>query len=258
MKLFPAIACGLIAASIATAPASAAVTLQLDTGGSNSSSTYGNVRTFDFGSVKVQATAFSLSTTGTLTRAYLGQYGEGLGVTNTGEGNGANNTHTIDNQSGFDFVVLTFDRVVNVSAAVLNPFSVGGYTDNDAFVSTAFKLGAFTTSPTTLALNDAVFSALNTNGYNVFGTTANNNTVDLMSGVSAGNIWIIGSARSGVAYKGNGYVDGKIDGFKLDAIKVSPVVPEPATWAMMISGFGLIGASMRRRRSVEVTFTAAA
>jgi hypothetical protein len=27
-----------------------------------------------------------------------------------------------------------------------------------------------------------------------------------------------------------------------------PVIPEPATWAMMIAGFGLVGASLRRRR----------
>jgi hypothetical protein len=32
-------------------------------------------------------------------------------------------------------------------------------------------------------------------------------------------------------------------------------VPEPATWAMMIGGFGLVGASMRyRRRNVSVSF----
>lgn len=29
-----------------------------------------------------------------------------------------------------------------------------------------------------------------------------------------------------------------------------PVVPEPATWAMMIAGFGLVGAAMRRRTGV--------
>lgn len=28
-----------------------------------------------------------------------------------------------------------------------------------------------------------------------------------------------------------------------------PVIPEPATWAMMIAGFGLVGASIRRRRT---------
>lgn len=31
-------------------------------------------------------------------------------------------------------------------------------------------------------------------------------------------------------------------------------VPEPATWAMMIGGFGLIGGSMRRRKNTSVRF----
>jgi hypothetical protein len=31
-------------------------------------------------------------------------------------------------------------------------------------------------------------------------------------------------------------------------------VPEPASWAMMIGGFGLLGAAARRRRSIQVTF----
>jgi hypothetical protein len=31
-------------------------------------------------------------------------------------------------------------------------------------------------------------------------------------------------------------------------------VPEPATWAMMIVGFGLVGGSMRRRHTLTVKF----
>jgi hypothetical protein len=31
-------------------------------------------------------------------------------------------------------------------------------------------------------------------------------------------------------------------------------VPEPATWAMMIGGFGFVGAASRRRRATTVTF----
>lgn len=35
---------------------------------------------------------------------------------------------------------------------------------------------------------------------------------------------------------------------------VTDAVPEPATWAMMIAGFGMAGAAMRRRRQVAVSF----
>jgi len=39
-----------------------------------------------------------------------------------------------------------------------------------------------------------------------------------------------------------------------DSAPVFGAVPEPATWAMMIAGFGLVGAAMRRRNRVAVTF----
>jgi hypothetical protein len=42
-----------------------------------------------------------------------------------------------------------------------------------------------------------------------------------------------------------------VDGI-LDNVSVS--VPEPAAWAMMIAGFGLVGAASRRRRSIETTY----
>lgn len=42
-----------------------------------------------------------------------------------------------------------------------------------------------------------------------------------------------------------------IDDFRLGA-PAGPAVPEPATWAMLIAGFGLTGAAMRRRRTAAV------
>jgi hypothetical protein len=55
------------------------------------------------------------------------------------------------------------------------------------------------------------------------------------------------------------YFDGGIGGLngdpgtvKGDFKLLSNAVPEPATWAMMITGFGLVGATLRRRRSVGV------
>jgi hypothetical protein len=43
--------------------------------------------------------------------------------------------------------------------------------------------------------------------------------------------------------------------YSISTTGVAPAVPEPATWAMMIGGFGGIGGAMRaRRRKVSVTF----
>ncbi len=36
-------------------------------------------------------------------------------------------------------------------------------------------------------------------------------------------------------------------GFELDNVTIGATVPEPATWALMIVGFGLVGIGMRRR-----------
>jgi hypothetical protein len=38
------------------------------------------------------------------------------------------------------------------------------------------------------------------------------------------------------------------------ATGLGTAVPEPATWAMMLGGFGLLGAAARRRRSTTVTY----
>lgn len=35
---------------------------------------------------------------------------------------------------------------------------------------------------------------------------------------------------------------------------IENLVPEPATWGLMLLGFGLAGASMRRRRAIAVTY----
>ncbi|MEP6784734.1 MAG: PEPxxWA-CTERM sorting domain-containing protein [Sphingomonadales bacterium] len=154
--------------------------------------------------------------------------------------------------SGNDFIMLVFDRAVNLSAAVLNPYSVGGSTDNDAFVSYATLNGAFALDLSTLSLSNSVFTTLNSNGKNYQGSGSGTIT-NFNTGTSSGNVWVIGAARSGAV----GYWDNNIDGFKVGSINVTASVPEPATWAMMISGFGMVGASMRRRRRVAVTFAAA-
>ncbi len=41
--------------------------------------------------------------------------------------------------------------------------------------------------------------------------------------------------------------------FAVDKVSM-PAVPEPATWAMMLLGLGIVGSSMRRRRTSAVSF----
>jgi hypothetical protein len=39
----------------------------------------------------------------------------------------------------------------------------------------------------------------------------------------------------------------------LDGVSLMAAVPEPTSWALMIVGFGAVGATMRRRRTVAAT-----
>ena len=47
---------------------------------------------------------------------------------------------------------------------------------------------------------------------------------------------------------------GSISGVSLYSTGPLGMVPEPAAWAMMILGFGLIGGAMRRRQTATVAY----
>ena len=70
---------------------------------------------------------------------------------------------------------------------------------------------------------------------------------DLIDGIGApmfdddGNPLFVGTGEQGEAF-------GPLTEFSLTPFEES-AVPEPATWAMLIAGFGLTGAAMRRRRT---------
>ncbi|WP_254602811.1 PEPxxWA-CTERM sorting domain-containing protein [Sphingomonas bacterium] len=80
-------------------------------------------------------------------------------------------------------------------------------------------------------------------GGDAFGNTAG-------SGVTLSTRLPSGTARSlPVDLSGQVFTGGAGIAFGSVTVSAEPAVPEPATWAMMIGGFGLAGAALRRRRT---------
>ena len=69
--------------------------------------------------ISVKATAFSQTTGGTWSTAYLGLYGPGLGVTDGSE-TGSNNTHKVDNIGRLNYVLFEFSAPIVVNQAFLD------------------------------------------------------------------------------------------------------------------------------------------
>jgi hypothetical protein len=252
------ISLGLVCfAALATlsAPASAATTINFSTSsGSAQSGTAGNARTFSAGTgsgaVNVRATGWALDPSNlSVAASFLGRYSGGLGVTNPNEGNGSNNNHVVDNVVRQDFIVLQFDKNVKLISATFSPFGVNGSSviDTDATIG----VGAGTTpwnAPLAIA-NKAALDAMLPTQYSSNSTSTSTNTRNINLSNYVGKIWMIAASMNNT--------DNKQDGFKLKDIKIETVtaVPEPASWAMMIAGFGLAGTAMRRRAAkVSVTY----
>lgn len=228
------------AAACAVVPAQATSFVFTSSSNSALSGTFGNSYGVTSGGITVTATAWStsgLANTNLPGAAYLGRYTNGLGVTNSIEGNGtSNNSHSIDNVGSYDFVRLVFSQAVNLTGMTLVGYPVDGSSNNidtDAWVSYGTGTGAFNTSSLW-------------QGYIARGVDVNNGV-----GYSSANfstVWLIGAARS---------TTDRDDGFKLAAItavtqSIVPQVPEPATWLTMIFGFGLMGSTLRRRSTTAL------
>jgi hypothetical protein len=62
-----------------------------------------------------------------------------------------------------------------------------------------------------------------------------------------------GSFTFSIRAGGGGYQGGNDESWGIDNIRLSAsAVPEPASWAMLILGFGLVGGAMRRRRADRI------
>lgn len=235
-------------ALMAVATPSVAATLVF-TGGTASGS---NGRIFTAGSgseaISVRASAWTLNTSNnTISASTLGVYSGGLGVINSQEGNGSGNSHTVDNLNRIDFIIFQFSKKVVLGNATFTAFQQSGYnyTDTDATIGRGNTATAWNSSLSLSSLTNLNSLIPTANRYTSGNTgSQGTNTRNIDPLLYSGNVWIVGAAFNNP--------DSKIDSFKFNNLVYTTKmpVPEPATWMMMIAGFGMVGSAMRRRRTL--------
>ncbi|MFM9852002.1 MAG: PEPxxWA-CTERM sorting domain-containing protein [Sphingomonadaceae bacterium] len=132
------------------------------------------------------------------------------------------------------FSVFNIDGTTNVNAATTGD---GGLTFSFAAPITSFgaDFGAFQ--------DDVIRSFITAGGITLTPPVQSGNTVSFFGFTSD-------TAFSTVRFSGSN----NSDGFSIDNVSygLTAPVPEPATWLMMLMGFGLVGGMMRRRTLVRV------
>jgi VCBS repeat-containing protein len=170
----------------------------------------GNVRSYTASGVSVHVSAFSREKgdSGAWSAAWLGSYGGGLGVTDSQEGTGGDNGHTVDNICRDNFLLFEFDQEVVLDRAYL------GYVvcDSDVKVWIGTVPGAFDSH---LQLSDAVLASMGFTEVNQT-TLTSARWADLNAGEFAGNVIIIAADTTDKTPE---------DQFKLQKLEVCTVVP---------------------------------
>lgn len=241
-----------LAASIlpTTADAADIATRSFVTTGSGSGSTLTFTSTED-SSLKMIVSAWQANqSTGKINAAALVDYAGGLGVTGLGDLGGAGNFHQIDNAGGYsDFLLLQFNRAVTLGSANLNLYQMQGMTGLDSDLSWFNAGSAILPAQWNATVNLANPAYTNVPGLwkTVEGSSAAGWRSLNVPSTTASQLWLIGASQIDLAH---------YDGFKLAGLQVATAVPEPASWAMMIAGVGVVGGALRRRRAGAATVLA--
>lgn len=131
---------------------------------------------------------------------------------------------------------------------------------------------AFSSSTGAFTIGSAVFSIIDSNdtlkavgfdGTNLVNLGFGGTFASGLTGAGIASTTAIGGNTYRVDFSGLGnfqYIaflqqNDSDDGFRVNSVTTG-AVPEPATWAMMITGFGFVGGAMRRR-AVKVNFATA-
>ncbi len=143
------------------------------------------------------------------------------------------------------------------NAIVSASLTINGFTFSYAVPSLTYseiyadQASSFSTTSSMAKIG--IDSYLSNSIYDVFSAPYADESFSNYSGNVAGAL-----GNSGVFVFGaglNNRLNLKNTTYSISTTGATPAVPEPATWAMMIGGFGGIGGAMRaRRRKVSVTF----
>ncbi|MDQ4420945.1 PEPxxWA-CTERM sorting domain-containing protein [Sphingobium sp. DEHP117] len=206
---------------------------------SNTFGTLGNSRTATASngtsSLSVRATAWNFSG-GTTNASYLGNYAAGLGNKDN-----AADEHLVDSFGATDFILLQFSTPVTLTSAIFNAFSSPNFnqkSDSDANIRVGTGGMNWTTNPFSDGASQASVLAMFPTMFTSYVTSNSSSPRPLNTGSLRSTSWIIEA----------GGADSLIDGFKIGQVTAS-AVPEPATWALMILGFGAAGVALRSRRA---------
>jgi hypothetical protein len=184
-------------------------------------------------------------------------FGDSFGVFGFASDNGSN---SINWSATFTYdTALDYQQVGTIESArgIGATLTVNGYTINIGGVGVAFRnsltfgdVRAYGNTQSDGIYNLTAGLDIPTNGALIPGTTVSLETEAVVSGGSACSI----SRR----ITGNG-VYGTLCGTSAQFARapIQPVpsgpVPEPSTWALLIGGFGMAGAMLRRRRAAVAT-----
>jgi len=189
-------------------------------------SPFGNTRTYTNGPYSVTVSAFSLpgNLTGNFSTGQLGQFsGLGLGVCNQNEGSNCSSPeHQVDNHVSQDFVLFSFNTVVDPASIVINPY---GTWDRDV----SYWIGNTSTNLSTIGLAGLSGAGFGSRIDDDSTVSSNARTVTLGGG--NGNALLFAARLNNP--------DDYLDYFKIESLAVNSAVPEPATFGL--AGLALVG-----------------
>ncbi|MEP6982885.1 MAG: CHRD domain-containing protein [Sphingomicrobium sp.] len=150
-------------------------------------------------------------------------------------------TVTIDTVANTMLVYVTFAGLQGTTTAshIHAPTAVP-FAGTAGVATTVPTFAGFPLGVTSGTYNPSAFDLLATSTYNPAYVTANGGTV---TGARNALLSAIASGQSYLNIHTTSFPGGEIRGFLV------AVVPEPATWMMMLLGFGAIGLAVRRRQT---------